>query len=247
VTTGDVPVLAVVVATRGGTRLEAALASAEWASERAVLDPVGDVTPAQLPPGVRLGRDAGSLATLGSASWLLLLGEHELATEAVAAACAAAVREGASARRITVEVEALGVCFAPRVRPVRLAPREGSVLALDRTLELELRSRSTPGRALDAALRAKGGESVAEAVDTLEPEGRALAALLAQLGHHPRPLALAVDPLAAVLRTLRARPSGSGWLTRWVAAVLTGYRVTLTHAMLWEWRHTQPAAVRVVA
>src|SRR5262245_66381965 len=101
---GDVPVLAVVVATRGGTRLEAALASAEWASERAVLDPVGDVTPAQLPPGVRLGRDAGSLATLGSASWLLLLGEHELATEAVAAACRAAVRECASGRRSRLEV-----------------------------------------------------------------------------------------------------------------------------------------------
>src|SRR5262249_37860082 len=130
VTTGDGPVLAVGVGARGGTRLEAALARAEWDSERAVLDPVGDVTPAQLPPGVRLGRDAGSLATLGSASWLLLLGEHELATEAVAAACAAAVREGASARRIAVEVEALGVCFAPRVRPGRPAPREGSLLAL---------------------------------------------------------------------------------------------------------------------
>src|SRR5262249_24593352 len=247
VTTGEVPVLAVVVATRGGTRLEAALTSVEWASERAVLDPVGRVTPAQLPRGVRLGHDAGSLATLGSAAWLLLLGEHELATEAVAAACAAAVREGASARQIAVEVEMLGVSFVPRVRPVRLASREGSRLALDRTLELALRARSAPRRTLGAGLRATGGESVAAAVDTLEPEGRALAALLAQLGQHPRPLALAVDPLAAVLRTLRARPSGSAWLTRWVAAVLVGYRVTLAHAMLWEWRHAQPAAVRGVA
>jgi hypothetical protein len=247
VTTPDVPVLAVVVATRGGTRLEAALASVEWARERAVLDPVGGVTPARLPPGVRLGHDAGGLATLGGAAWVLLLGEHELATAALAAACAAAVREGASARRIAVEIEMLGVRFAPRVRPVRLAPREGSLLALDRTLELELRSRSTPGPALDGALRVKHDESVAAAVDALEPEGRALAAMLAQLGQHPRPLALAVDPLAAVLRTLRARPSGSVGLARWVAAVLTGYRVTLAHAMLWEWRHAQPAAVRVVA
>jgi len=247
VNTADVPVLAVVVATRGGTRLDAALASVDWARERAVLDPVGEITPAQLPPDVRLGRDSGSLAALGSAAWLLLLGEHELATAQVAAACAAAVRDGASARPIAVEVEMLGVCFAPRVRPVRLASREGSALGLDRTLELELRSRSTPGRALDAALLAKGGESVAAAVDALEPAGRALAALLAQLGRHPRPLALAVDPLAAFLRTLRARPTRSARMARWVAAVLTGYRVILAHAMLWEWQHAQPATVRVVA
>src|SRR5262249_62191780 len=115
VTSAEVPVLAVVVATRGGTRLEAALASVEWARERAVLDPVGEVTPAQLPAGVRLGRDAGSLATLGSAAWLLLLGEHELATDEVAAACAAAVRDGTPARPIAVRVEMLGICFAPRV------------------------------------------------------------------------------------------------------------------------------------
>ena len=246
-TRADVPVLAVVVATRGGKWLEPALASVEWARERAVLDPVGEVMPAQLPPGVRLGRDAGSLAALGSAGWLLLLGEHERATDEVAAACAAAVRDGAPARPISVRVEMLGVCFAPRVHPVRLASREGSVLALDRTLELELRARSTPGRALDAALLAKGGESVAAAVDALEPAARALAALLVQLGKQPRPLALAIDPLAAILRTLRARPTGSGRLARWAAAVLTGYRVVLAHAMLWEWQHAQPATVRVVA
>ena len=56
--TADVAVLAVVVATRGGTRLEAALASLAWARERAVLDPVGEVTAAAAAGGVRLGRDA---------------------------------------------------------------------------------------------------------------------------------------------------------------------------------------------
>jgi hypothetical protein len=245
--TGEVPVLAVVVATRGGTRLEPALASVEWARERAVLDPVGEVTVAGLPAGVRVGHDARDLAALGGAEGLLVLGEHELATDAVAAACAAAVRGPASARRIPVELDTLGVRLSPRVHPVRLAPRAGSRLVLDRTLELALRSPAAEGPRLDGILRAKDGPSVAAAVDSLTPACRALAALLAQLGQRPGALALAADPLAALLRTLRARATGPGGLARWVAAVFAAYRVALAHAMLWEWRHAQPAQVRVVA
>jgi len=245
--TTEVPVLAVVVATRGGTRLEAALASLEWARERAVLDPVGEVTAARLPDGVRLGHDARQLTALGSVAWLLVLGEHELATDAVAAACAAAVRGTASARRVPVEVETLGIRLSPRAHPVRLAPREGSRLVLDRTLELALHSRAAPGPRLDGVLRAQEGASVAATVDALAPGCRALAALLAQLGQRPHALALATDPLAALLRALCARAAGSAGLARWVAAVFAAYRVTLTHAMLWEWRHAQPAQVRVVA
>jgi len=242
-----VPVLAVVVATRGGTRLEAALSSVAWSSERAVLDPVGDVTAAQLAPDVRLGRDVRAATTLGSASWLLLLGEHEVATESLAGATAAAVGGGPMAWRVPVEIETLGVRFALRSHPIRLAPRERSVVALDRTLELELQSPSTPQRRLNGVLRSTGGKSVAAAVDMLVPESRALAALLAQLDRRPRAAALAADPLAALLRVLRARTAGSGGLARWVTAVFAGYRVTLAHAMLWEWRHAQPAPVRVVA
>jgi hypothetical protein len=246
VTATDVPVLAVVVATRGGTRLESALASVAWARERAVLDPLGATTQAQLPPGVRVGHDAAALPELGSAAWILLTGEHEVASEALAIACATAVRGAPSARRVPVEVETLGIRFAPRVHPVRLAPREGSRLGLDRTLELELRSPSARGPQIEAVLRATGGESVAAAIDSLAPEGRALAALLGRLGQRPGALALGADPLAALVRMLRARASGSAGLARWVAAVFASYRVTLAHVMLWEWRRAQPAPVRVV-
>jgi len=246
VTPTDVPVLAVVVATRGGTRLESALASLSWARERAVLDPLGVTTPAELPPGVQVGHDAAALPALGSAAWILLTGEHEVVSDALAIACGAAVGGAPSARRIPVEIETLGIRFAPRVHPVRLAPREGIGLGLDRTLGLELRSPAACGPLLEAVLRAAGGESVAAAVDALAPEGRALAALLGRLGHRPGALALAADPLVALVRMLRARASGSAGLARWVAAVFASYRVTLAHVMLWEWRHAQPAPVRVV-
>ena len=104
----------------------------------------------------------------------------------MAAACAAAVRGTASARRIPVEVETLGVRLAPRAHPVRLAPREGSRLVLDRTLELALHSPAAAGPRLDGVLRSKDGASVAATVDALVPGCRTLAALLAQLGQRPR-------------------------------------------------------------
>jgi hypothetical protein len=242
----EVPVLAVVVATRGGTRLEPALASVTWARERAVLDPAGEVTPARLPPDVRLGGDGVALEALGSAAWLLLLGEHEVATAAMASAVAAAAGGEPAAWCIPVEVETLGARLTARIHPVRLAPRVGSHLALDRTLELELSS-PAPRRRLDAVLHSKVGESVAAAVDALVPESRALATLLAQAGRTPRALAVAGDPLVAFLRTLGAHAPEPAGLARWVAAVFAGYRVALTHAMLWEWQHARPAPVRVVA
>jgi len=235
------------VATRGGTRLEPALASVTWARERAVLDPSGQVTPARLPPDVRLGGDGVALEALGGASWLLLLGEHEVAVPAMARAVAASDGGEPAAWSIPVEVETLGTRLTARIHPVRLAPRVGSHVALDRTLELELSSPAAPRRRLDAVLRAKVGESVAAAVDALVPESRALATLLAQAGRTPRALAVAGDPLAAFLRTLGAHAPEPAGLARWVAAVFAGYRVALTHAMLWEWQHARPAPVRVVA
>src|SRR5262245_53327912 len=97
--TDTLPVLAVVVATRGGKTLAAALDSVAWAAERAVLDPGGQVSGSALPAGVRLGRDVGAVASLGQAPWVLLLAEEETATPALRAAVGGMLPGGATAAR----------------------------------------------------------------------------------------------------------------------------------------------------
>src|SRR5262249_59395534 len=65
-TPGTLPVLAVVIATRGGRSLGTALDAVAWASERAVLDPTGELG-GELPPGLALRRGAACAAALGRA------------------------------------------------------------------------------------------------------------------------------------------------------------------------------------
>jgi len=243
--TEGLPVLAVVVATRGGTHLEAALASVAWAAERAVLDPLAEVVVSNLPAGVRLGHDVAAVTTLGSAPWLLLLTEEEVATPALQDAAVAAAGGAPAAWRPVLELQTLGACFVPRRPPVRLAPREHSRVTFDHTLELGLLAPS-PVRRLHGALSATRGASVAAAVDALEPESRTRAALLAQLGTRPGAVALAAAPLLALGRVLLARASEPAGLARWIAAVFAAYRVVLSHARLWEWRQAQPAQIREV-
>jgi hypothetical protein len=244
--TDPLPVLAVVVATRGGTRLGEALASVRWAAERAVLDPSGDMVAPALPPDVRLGRDVGAVSGLGEAPWLLVLAEDEVATPELRAAAAAVVSGEATAWCPVLEVETLGIRLARRRAPARLAPRGRSRMALDRTLELALVA-PLPARRVPAAVRAERGVSVAAAVDALAPESRARAALLAQLGARPGAATIVTAPLLAFGRVLRMHAAAPAGLARWVAAVFAAYRVVLTHARLWEWRQAQPAPVEEVA
>jgi hypothetical protein len=244
--TAALAVLAVVVATRGGTRLAGALASVAWAAERAVLDPLGDVAASDLPPGVRLGHDVAAMAALGDAPWLLVLGEEEVATPALEAAVAAAVTGVPSAWCPVLELQTLGVCFARRRAAARLAPRGDSRLTLDRALELALVA-PLPVRRLPAAVRAERGTSISDAVDALLPESRARAALLAQLRRRPGAAGLAAAPLLALARVVGAHASEPAGLGRWIAAVFAAYRVVLTHARLWEWRHAQPAPMEEIA
>jgi hypothetical protein len=244
--TATLPILAIVVATRGGTRLSEALASVAWAAELAVLDPVGDVAASALPTGVRLASDVAGATDLGEAPWLLLLAEDEVAAPELRTAAAAAVAGVPTAWCPVIEIETLGIRFVRRRAPVRLAPRAGARVALDRTLELALVT-SAPVRRLAAAVRAERGVSVSAAVDALAPESRARAALLAHLGVRPGVAAIAGAPLLALARVLRMHAVAPAGLARWVAAVLAGYRVVLSHARLWEWRATQPAPVEEVA
>ncbi len=245
--TEGLPVLAVVVATRGGADLEPVLASVTWARERAVLDPAGELPATRLPASVRLGHDVRAIAALGSVPWVLLLAEDEVASPAVQAAVARVVQEPPAAWVVGLEVETLGIRFALRRPLVRLGPRAHSRVALDRGLELTLAGTPAPVGRLDAALRAERGASVAATVDALVPESRARAALLAQVGPPPGAVMLAAAPLTALGRVLRAQASGPAGLARWIAAVFAAYRVVLAHARWWEWQQAQPAPVREVA
>jgi hypothetical protein len=245
--TEPLPVLAVVVATRAGSRVEAALASLEWAAERAVLDPMGDLVLSPLPPGVRLGRGVASLPALGAAPWLLLMAEEEIAAPEMADAVGRAIAATPAGWRLRFRIETLGVCLAQRDGPVRLAPRAQCRLGLDPALELTLEAATGELRRLDAGLRVRRGDSVAAVVDALESEARARIAILAHAGETPGTAALVAAPLRALGRVLGARASGPVGLARWIAAVLAAYRVVLTHALLWEWQQAQPVPIREIA
>ncbi len=246
-TPGKLPVLAVVIATRGGRLLAAALDSVAWAAERAVLDATGEPG-SELPQGVRLGRDAARIDALGSAPWLLLLAEHEVAPASLRDHVARVVEQGgAGARRIGVEVETLGAHLVPRYAPVRLAPRAGSRLVLERGLTLGLAARGGRGERLDVRLRAAHGASVEEAVDALGAESRALAVLLAQDARAAGVARIGVCAMAAAARLLLARAPARAGLARWLAVVFAGYRVVLAHTRAWEWRRAQPVSLREVA
>jgi hypothetical protein len=245
--TDALPVLAVVVATRGGSCLDPVLASLGWAAERAVLDPTDTLVPAALPPGVLLARGFPALPSLGTSPWLLLVTEEEIAPPEMAGAVGRAIAGPAGPWRLRFRIETLGVILLQRDGPVRLAPRVQCRIGLDGALELALEGAAGGGGHLDAALRVRRGDSVGAAADALEPESRARMAILARTGAAPGTAVLGIAPLRALGRVLGARASGPSGMARWIAAVLAAYRVVLTHALLWEWQRAQPAPIRELA
>src|SRR5262249_16914557 len=157
------PVLAVVVVTRAGRSLAQALDSVAWAAERAVLDPAGEVDSNALPAGVRLSRGATAVATLGTAPWLPLLAEHQGAGAGFAADVGRVAGQGTSgARRVSVELDTLGVRLVPRYAAVRLAPRETACVVVERGLELGLAGGQDDGQQLSTGLCASRGGSIDE-------------------------------------------------------------------------------------
>jgi hypothetical protein len=73
-----------------------------------------------------------------------------------------------------------------------------------------------------------------EAVDELNADATALAALAAARGVRPRALRLPLGGLVGGGRVLLGRASARlGW-GRWIAAGLAGYRALLAEAKLWE-------------
>jgi hypothetical protein len=240
-----VPICAVVLAARGGAALRAALDAVAWADERAVLDPAGIVGGADVAAGVHLGRRADELAALGTTPWLLLLAEHEEARPPFPAAAAAAVAAGPAALSPRLELETLGVRFVMPAAPIRLAPRAGCRVELDRGCGPALVA-PHPRRRLEATIRARGGDTVADAFELLQAEALVVSRVLGQLGRAGCRHGLLTSPLAASSRVLRARAESPAGLARWVAAVIAGYRVVLAQAQCWEWRHAEPVVIREV-
>jgi len=241
-----VPGVAVVVlAGRGGARLARALASVEWAEERVVLDPAGRLDAEPLPPGVRRERGAEAAAAV-SAPWLLFVQEDEVAPAALGAAVAAVVGapSARAAYRVPLEMRAFGAALRPWRAPVRLARRPDVRLVLRPGLAVELRSpRGRPGR-LAVPLLAGGASSLAEALDDLEADGAALAAMLRDRAVAPQLGRLALAPLAAAGRVLFARGVAGAPRARWFVTVFAGYRTMVAYAKLWELGQDEASGLR---
>jgi len=244
----EVPVLAVVVITRAGRSLARALDSVAWAAERAVLDPAGEAGAETVPAGVRLARDTTQVGALGTAPWVLLLAEHEVAAAGLEEDIARIASQGASgACRVGVEVDTFGVRLVPRYAAVRLAPRDTARVVVERGLELGLAGGPGHGPHLATALCAFRGASIDEAVDVLGTESRALSALLARQDPAPGVAGISLSATVAALRLLLARAPAHAGIVRWLAVVFAGYRVVLAHTRAWELREAQPVPLREIA
>jgi len=235
-------VAAVVLASRGGPRLEAALASVAWAPERIVLDPARHLGDRPLPTGVRRAHDVADAA----APWLLLLEEHEVVPPGLAARVAETVAAPGrfAAFRIGLEVHAFGATFWPPGAPVRLVRSPGARLRLGRGLVAELRVAGGDLGRLPDRLVAQGADSLAAAVENLDADAATLAALLARRRVRPGLRHLVLPPLAAAARPLAARGSWGHVRLRWILGVLEGYRALLAWAKVWELRLAEASTPR---
>lgn len=228
-------VTAVVLTARGGARLARATASVAWADERIVWDPAGRLGAGAVPPATRHVVGDHVLTALGTAPWLLVLEEEEALDAGGAAAIAAAVgaADGPAGYRIARTVEAFGGTLHVGGAPVRLARRGEARLTFGPGLGVRIGVAGRIAR-LATTLHARRASHVGDALDDLDADGAALAALLYAGGIRVRLRHLIVAPVAAGARLLFARDgAGLGW-GRWIVSVLGGYRAMVAYAKLWE-------------
>jgi len=234
---GGTTLAAIVLATRGGARLDAALARLAWADARIVLDPAGAVAEASLPAGVSRLEDASRIDA-APAGWLVLLGEDEtLEAEGVARLRLALDRaDGRTTFRLPVAARLFEVELEGRRPSVRVAAR-GVPLGLRGGLSVEF-APSGPSGDVDARIVRCEGTSLTDAVEALSAEAGALAALVDRVGWSGR--GIVWRPLVAGARILVARArSGRAGLGRWVVATIEAYRVVVAYAKLWERRRNR--------
>jgi hypothetical protein len=224
-------VAAVVLGSRGGDRLARALDSVAWAAERVVLDPAHRLDGERLPISVVRSTELSD----GPARWLLVLEEHEVVSTALAAAIVRVVNaEHGGAYRIPQHVQAGGTALGLRGAPLRLACRRGARLRVGALgLEIQPGERSRVRR-LQSPLMTTAASSIGVAIEELEADASALAALLHARQVVPRLYDVVVASFVLGVRVLAARgPIGALW-PRWGLAVLSGYRVVVAYAKLWE-------------
>jgi hypothetical protein len=235
-------VAAVVLAARG-ERLSEALASVAWAEERIVADPTGRLAERPLPDGVLRARDGLAAAR---APWVLLLREQETVAPELAAAIASvtAAADGTEAYRIGQAVAVAGRSFTLRGAPVRLGARAGARLVVGRALGPELAVADGRVGRLPGRLVSRAAPSLAAALDELDGETTALAALLRADDVRPTLAHLALAPLLPVARSLfGSGPLGAAW-QRWTLGAFAGFGVVTTYAKLWELRRAEESSPR---
>jgi len=219
---------AVIVASRGGPALQQSLDSVAFAARRCVIDPAGALGATAVLRGVEPWTDAAA------AGWVLLLLEGEFLAEGSAAVLADAVRGPGAAFRVPVVCEAFGSRLRLAGSGLRLAhgARGGVQARLGGDVVL---AAASDGRPLaGASIVRRLPPLPREAVDELNADATALAALAAASGVRPRAMRLPLGGLIGGGRVLFGRGSAPlGW-GRWIAAGLAGYRALLAEAKLWE-------------
>jgi len=234
-----VPAVAVVVANRGGQDLARALDGVAWAAERAVLDPGGVVPPERLPSGVRHLPRTLELEGAGSMPSVVLVAEDETLSDALVETLARMLDgNGRGTIAIGHQVRGFGAELALPGARVRVAPRAGSRLHLDRALMLAVTSAEravrSPARLVHAV------PPMDDVVQALDADSTLLGFILDASGARPRIGAVVVAAVMGSARVLWARAGKRAGLARWVLAVLTAYRALLAYAKLWERRRARP-------
>jgi hypothetical protein len=188
-----------------------------------------------MPPDVRCVRGAADLGR-GGAPWVLLVREDETVSEALVDAVAQAVTAptGPTAYRVRREVEGFGARLRLGLAPVRLALRAETRFRLRTDLSPELAGGSGEPGVLEPRLVIGGAVSLASAVEDLEADGAALAALLRAGAVAPSACAAVVAAAIAAARLVCARGTTTRPFSRWILAVLAGYRALVAYAKLWE-------------
>lgn len=231
--TAAVPAVAVVVANRGGRCLAESLARLGWAAERAVLDPSGVVPASALPPGVRHLPRTLELESAGSMPSVVLVNEDEVISDALVDTLARTLDGGfLGTVAVAQVVRGFGVELTLPGRRVRVAPRAGSRLQLDRALGLGVTSTTRPVQSAVPVVHAV--PPMDDVVQALDADSSMLAVILEASAARPRIAAVVLAALTASGRVLTARAHGRVGLARWVLAVLTAYRALLAYAKLWE-------------
>lgn len=227
-------VAVVVVASGGGSFLDRALASLDWATARVVWDPSHRVPAGGLPSGTRHVHTARELASTTNEPWHLLLREDEVAPAALAGAVDAAMGSG-SARgfRLPQLLRAGAGALQPCVPPVRLAPCDW-VPGIRADGELCFVGPGAVAGVLRSHVLIEPPEEPVAVTAHIEARSRVTAAILAEALVRPRARRVVRSGLLSTLRILCGRATGGiGWY-RWLLAVSAGYTASVAEVRLWE-------------